>query len=260
MFQIALLASGSKGNSAVIRTKQTKVLLDAGLSGRKILSNLAELRLNPQKIDALLVSHEHNDHIRGAGIICRRLNIPLYISEKTFQICRNKLGKLPLGVHHFEIGNKFVLGDLEIEPFVSSHDAVDSCNFIIRKIGSNRKLAIATDVGYSSRLMLMKMRNSTTVVIESNHDETMLINGEYPWHLKQRVKSKHGHLSNNQAVGVISQIVHPDLKNLILAHLSENNNLPDLAQNTMLNFLKEINHELNLVIAKQDSVTKLIDI
>ncbi|MDY6915781.1 MAG: MBL fold metallo-hydrolase, partial [Candidatus Cloacimonadota bacterium] len=124
----------------------------------------------------------------------------------------------------------------------------------------NKKLAIATDVGYSSRLMLMKMRNSTTVVIESNHDETMLINGEYPWHLKQRVKSKHGHLSNNQAVGVISQIVHPDLKNLILAHLSENNNLPDLAQNTMLNFLKEINHELNLVIAKQDSVTKLIDI
>ncbi|MDN5354696.1 MAG: hypothetical protein PWQ09_1452 [Candidatus Cloacimonadota bacterium] len=260
MFQIALLASGSKGNSAVIRTRKTKILLDAGLSGKRILSSLAELRLNPQKIDAVLVSHEHNDHIRGAGIICRRLQVPLYISQKTYESCYHKLGKLPAGQVHFEIGNKFNIKDLEIEPFVSSHDAVDSCNFIFRKHGSTRKLAVATDVGYSSRLMLMKLRESTTLVLESNHDEKMLLNGEYPWHLKQRIKSKHGHLSNNQAVGVVSQIVHPELKNLILAHLSENNNLPDLARDTMMTFLKDVKHELNLVIANQNKSTSLIDV
>jgi phosphoribosyl 1,2-cyclic phosphodiesterase len=260
MFQIAVLASGSKGNSAVIRTSKTKILLDAGLSGKRIMGSMAALRLNPQKLDAVVVSHEHNDHIRGAGIICRRLKVPLYISQKTYESCNQKLGKLPAGQIHFEIGKKFRIKDLEIEPFVSSHDAVDSCNFIFKKSGSTRKLALVTDVGYSSRLMLMKLRETTTLVLESNHDEKMLLDGEYPWHLKQRVKSKHGHLSNNQAVGVISQIVHPQLENLVLAHLSENNNLPDLARKTMMSFLQEIKHELNLVVARQDKNTELIDI
>ena len=261
MFQVAVLASGSKGNSIIIRTEKAKILLDAGLSGNKILTTLHSLYLDEGKLDAVIISHEHLDHIRGAGIICRKLKIPLYITEQTYMISAKKLGNLPIGVRYFSTGEPFRIKDIIINPFSSSHNAVDCSNFVFQKEGDlERKLAVVIDVGFSSRLMLFNIKNSTTIILESNHDEKMLIEGPYSWELKQRVKSRHGHLSNKQAVKVIENVVHSGLKNLVLAHLSETNNTPEIAKSQMEKFLKRINHKLNLVVASQYEPTKLLDI
>ena len=261
MFQTAVLASGSKGNCFVIQTESTKLLLDAGLSGKKILQALEKIGIDKTGFNALLISHDHHDHISGAGIICRMLNIPLYINESAFLMKRKHLGKLPFKARFFYNEDKFEIGDIRINPFSSSHDSLESSNFIFRKKGlKNKKLAVATDLGFSTRLTIKKLMNSSTIILESNHDEKMLIEGPYPWHLKQRVKGKQGHLSNEQAVGVISRIIHPGLKNLILAHLSEINNSPEIAHSLMQDYLKMVNHDLNLVVSNQYEPTKLVNI
>jgi phosphoribosyl 1,2-cyclic phosphodiesterase len=261
MFQVGIIASGSKGNSLVIRSDAGAILLDAGLTGKKIISGLEQLGVDSTELMGVVISHEHSDHINGAGIICRKFNLPLYISQETYACSAGRLGKLPNGVHYFQHGRTFKIKDLLINPFASSHDAVESSNFVFTQESSNGcKLGVATDCGYFTRLMKERLQHCTTVVLESNHDELMLLGGPYPWHLKQRVKSRQGHLSNRQAVSVISQIVHPGLKKLVLAHLSEKNNLPELAESEMLNYLKLIKHELELYIANQHMVIKMLDI
>jgi len=261
MFQIGIIASGSKGNSLAIRSDKTAVLVDAGLSGIRIIEGLHALGIMPGELKGLVISHEHSDHISGAGIICRKLNIPLYISQETYACAAARLGKLPCGTIYFEQGKSFKIDDLIFNPFASSHDAVESSNFVISQENYNgAKLGIATDCGYLTRLMKERLQGCTTLVLESNHDELLLLEGPYPWHLKQRVKSRQGHLSNNQAVSVISQIIHPGLKKIILAHLSEQNNNPDLAENEMLRYLEMINHKLDLYIAEQNRPLCLLDI
>lgn len=261
MFQTSVLASGSKGNSILVRTKNAAVLVDAGLSGRKMFSLLESIQIDPREIKAVILSHEHSDHIGGAGILCRKLNIPVYVSELTYSTCCHRLGRIPQGVCYFKVGQDFAIADIMVQSFPSSHDVIDGSNFIFLKDGDmNRKLAVATDVGYSSFLMLHKMKQSSTVILESNHDLPMLLNGSYPPILKQRIKSRQGHLSNEQAVGVITKILHPGLRNLVLVHLSEQNNLPELARKVMSDYLLEMKHELNLVVSSQSQATELIDI
>ncbi|MCF7912347.1 MAG: MBL fold metallo-hydrolase [Candidatus Cloacimonetes bacterium] len=261
MFQVGVIASGSKGNCLVVKSDAGAILLDAGLTGAKILSGLELLGIKPEELKGLVISHEHSDHISGAGIICRKLDLPLYISPDTYACSAAKLGRLPQGVIYFEHGKDFRINDLNINPFASSHDAVESSNFILAQADNpNARLGIATDCGYLTRLMKERLQNCTTLVLESNHDEVLLLTGSYPWHLKQRVKGRQGHLSNRQAVSVISQVIHPGLKNLILAHLSENNNTPELAESEMRRYLKIVNHELDLYIARQHIGIKMLDV
>lgn len=260
MFQTSVLASGSKGNAVFIRTENTAFLLDAGLSGKKIFALLESIEVDPSNLKGIIISHEHSDHISGAGILCRKLNIPLYSSELTYSTCCHRIGKLPSGTKYFRVGEKFEIDDVVIRPFPSSHDVIDGSNFIFKQKGNDNKLAVATDVGYSSNLMLHNLKESSTIILESNHDVHMLLTGPYPPHLKQRIKSRQGHLSNEQAVGVMTQILHPKLKNLVLAHLSEKNNLPDLAHKIMSEFLKEVKHELNLLVSSQYEATKILDV
>jgi len=261
MFQASVLASGSKGNSILIRTESTKILLDVGLSGKKTSNFIQSINLDENKINAVVISHEHSDHIRGAGIICRKLQIPLYISKDTYNACKERLGNLPIAAIHFKNGSSFTIGDIEIRAFQSSHDVVDGSNFTLKKVGDEtRKLAIATDLGFSSNLMLTQLKNSTSIILESNHDLKMLINGSYPPHLKQRIKGKQGHLSNKQAVKVIKKVYHPRLKNIILAHLSEENNLPEIAEKLMRDYLNKKDKNLNLIVASQYESTELIDV
>jgi phosphoribosyl 1,2-cyclic phosphodiesterase len=261
MFKTAVLASGSKGNCFLVKTENTKILVDAGLSVKKTVQQMQSLLLTYEKINAVIISHDHNDHIKGAGALTRKLGVPLYISQKTYLASKKKLGTIKHGLVHFENGNSFVIGDLEIHPFASSHDTADGSNFVIMKLGDEkRKLGIVTDLGYPSRLTIQRLTGVTTIILESNHDEKMLLEGPYPWELKQRVKSREGHLSNNQAVSIVSRIIHPELKNIILAHLSEKNNTPQLAYDTMQNFLESINFELNLIVSSQNEATELIDV
>ncbi len=259
MFQTTVLASGSKGNAILIRTDETKLLLDAGLSGKRIFAFIEQVNLAPQNIRGIVLSHEHSDHSFGVGVLCRKLRIPLFATKPTFHACSHKLGDLPLGVQFIEPGTSFHIGDIEVHPFSSSHDAVDSCNFTFTN-REGRKLAVVTDAGYPTKLMIERIKSSSTLILESNHDVKMLLEGPYPWELKQRVRSRQGHLSNEQAVGVINQVLHPDLNNLILAHLSETNNTPEIARKTMEDFLHEIRHPVKLYVALQDRPTQLIEV
>lgn len=261
MFKIGVIASGSKGNSIVVRTDEGAVLIDAGLTGKKIRAGLSVLGIPEEELQAVVISHEHSDHIRGAGIICRKFLIPLYITEETYACSAHRLGKLPAGVKYFKPGKNFRINDIHITPFASSHDAVESSNFMIKQEGNtDSQLGIATDCGYFTRLMNERLQNCSTLVLESNHDEVMLMEGPYPWDLKQRVKGRQGHLSNRQAVSVVSQIIHTGLKQLILAHLSEQNNKPELAFEEMKKYLDIVNHQLDLYVASQYEVTPMLDV
>lgn len=261
MFQTSVLVSGSKGNAVLVRTGEVALLLDAGVAAKTILAALDALGVGYNELKAVLVSHEHSDHTRGVGVLARKLKIPLYINAGTLHQCAHRLGDLPAGVRYFETGRGFSIRDLEIHPFASSHDAADSCNFTFtRNCDDERKLGVATDLGFPTALAVNKLKHCTTLVLESNHDERMLMNGPYDWALKQRIKSINGHLSNLQAVGVVSQVMHHGLQNLVLAHLSEINNDPQLALQTMRAYLQTIRSDIQLLVADQYRHTPLLNI
>ncbi len=261
MFQTSVLVSGSRGNAVLVRTGEVAVLLDAGVAARRIFAALEDLGLDISELQAVIVSHEHSDHTSGVGAVARKLRIPLYINEGTLDRCAHRIGDVPGGVEYFETGRSFSICDLVIHPFASSHDAEDSCNFTFRREGDEeRKLGVATDLGFPTALAVTKLRHCTTLVLESNHDERMLMEGPYDWALKQRIKSINGHLSNLQAVGVVSQVMHQGLQNLVLAHLSEINNDPKLALNTMREFLQTIRSDIRLLVASQNRHTPLLNV
>lgn len=261
MFQTAVIASGSKGNCVLVRTSQTALLVDAGISAKRIWEACERLNVDKTSIEGILITHEHSDHISGAGAVSRHLKIPVYLTRDTYMECKHRLGNMDNRINFIQAGNSFTIKNLLIHPFSSPHDAIDSCNFTLTHIDNkSRKLAIATDVGYQSKPLVMHLSECSTIILESNHDIKLLMDGPYPWHLKQRIRSNHGHLSNLDAVGVIGQIIHSGLKTLILAHLSEVNNHPDIAEQTMREFLQTLNSETKLIIADQYTHTNLIDI
>ncbi len=258
MFQTSVLASGSKGNSIFVRSRDTGIILDAGVSMKRILSALDELGQPHSLIKAVIVSHEHTDHSRSAGALSRKLKVPMFISADTYSYCAHRLGKVEHYLHYFETGIDFNIGNILVRPFYSSHDAVDSSNFCFEY--DERKLGVALDLGFAHRLTLQKLKDVNTLILESNHDHEMLINGPYDWQLKQRVSSNLGHLSNEEAIGLISQVMHEGLRNVVLAHLSEQNNTPELAYNSMKEYLESIRSDAKLMVASQDAHTPMIDI
>jgi phosphoribosyl 1,2-cyclic phosphodiesterase len=261
MFQTSVIASGSKGNCVLVQTSSTAILLDAGISMFRILEAMEALRIDPRKLSAILVSHEHGDHTRSVGAVSRKLRIPIMLNRPTLSRCGDRIGNVGDRIQIFQTGSSFTIGDISVEAFASSHDAAEGCNFCLYPASEpERRLGIATDLGYPSQLSVVKLSNASTLILESNHDETMLMNGPYDWHLKQRIRSTHGHLSNLQAVGLLSSILHPGLKNLILAHLSEINNDPALALSTMRSYLDSIRSDINLQVARQDTHTPLLDV
>jgi phosphoribosyl 1,2-cyclic phosphodiesterase len=260
--KISLLASGSKGNSIVVVGKKSAIMIDAGLSGKKIYERLEMVGVDQNIIKAILVTHEHSDHVRGAGIISRKLKIPLYINELTYtetQIRGDRLGKID-DLQFFENGVPFELDDFLIHPFSVPHDSVNNSCFRISEKKLDKDLIILTDIGYPTKLVKNKIKNPSTIVLESNHDIDKLLNGPYEWYLKQRIKGKNGHLSNVQAGELMLEIFHPRLKNIILAHLSEENNEPEIAFASMKKLIIENKINCNLYVAMQDSPTELIEV
>ena len=224
-FCVCPLASGSKGNSLFVSTPDTAVLIDAGLSGIEIQRRLAAVGENPDRLKAIIITHEHSDHVKGAGILSRRFNIPVFVTPATYEGCKG-LGKIEL-LNFFECGTAFEIQDLTITPFSISHDARDPAGFTLTF--EDKKIGIATDLGIATNLVKSHLSQSNLLYLESNHDSQMLVDGPYPWHLKQRIKSRTGHLSNHDTRELISEILHQDLDHVILAHLSEDNNCPKKA-------------------------------
>jgi len=224
--KVSLLASGSKGNAVYVESGETRLLIDAGLSGVEILKRLSMIGVDSTTLNAILISHDHTDHIKGAGTLARKLKIPLLVSYQTRQACENHLKKTECT--EFESGYSFAFRDLMIDPFPITHDAVDPVGFTIES--REGRMGFATDFGIVTRLVTNKLSHCRMLVLEANHDEQMLLDGPYPWHLKQRIKSKHGHISNAESMLLLEELLHDRLEGVLLAHLSEVNNSPELPQ------------------------------
>ncbi|MBT0665805.1 MBL fold metallo-hydrolase [Geobacter pelophilus] len=231
--KLCLLASGSKGNSVYIESGETCILVDSGCSGREICKRLESRGLKPEKLAAVFITHEHSDHISGVGALARKLKIPVIVSHRTQEAASRQIGKCD--IIEFQPGTGFQFRDLHIDPFPITHDACDPVGFVIES--SEGKTGVATDLGIATRLVKDKLQGCRALVLESNHDEEMLMNGPYPWHLKQRIKSRHGHLSNAESVDLLQDILHGELAGLFLAHLSEVNNDPEKALAATTSFL-----------------------
>jgi phosphoribosyl 1,2-cyclic phosphodiesterase len=220
------LASGSKGNALYISDGDTSILIDAGLSGVDMERRFASKGLSPENLDAIIVSHEHIDHVRGVGVLSRRYNIPVWATAKTAQAAAPIIRDIK--IHKaFSCGRSFSINRLTIHPFSVSHDAQDPAGFTVEYNGI--KIGLATDLGLATGMVKTHLKDCALLMIEANHDTRMLENGPYPWPLKQRIKSRSGHLSNEDSKNLLHEIKHRDLKHVILGHLSETNNTPEKA-------------------------------
>ncbi len=224
--RVCLLASGSKGNSLFIEAGDTRLLVDAGLSCREIMARLDVLGVSGADLHGIVITHEHNDHIRGAGTIARRHKVPVLLSCATAKETADHFRGASLV--EFESGCSFTFRDMELDPFPITHDTTDPVGFVIHS--AEARIGVATDLGIATRLVREKLQRCRVLVLESNHDERMLTDGPYPWHLKQRIKSRHGHLSNSESAELLGDLVHAGLEGVFLAHLSETNNHPDIAR------------------------------
>jgi phosphoribosyl 1,2-cyclic phosphodiesterase len=241
------LASGSKGNATYISDGKTSILVDAGLSGIELQRRLTSRNLAPEKLDAIIVTHEHSDHVRGAGILSRRFKLPVYINQKT-EAASHRLGSLH-ETRPFDCGTTFSIGNLTIHPFSISHDAEDPAGFTIGRNGTS--MAIATDLGIATAMVKEHLKHCALLVLEANHDPQMLETGPYPWPLKQRIQSRIGHLSNSDSKKLLHELQHDNLQHVILAHLSENNNTPQKAFDEVAQALTHC--KAQLTVADQDS-------
>jgi phosphoribosyl 1,2-cyclic phosphodiesterase len=292
MMRMTVLASGSKGNSTLVSSSRTRILVDAGLSCRELLKRMRMADEDPAAIDALLITHEHQDHVQGVAVLARKLGVPVYFTQATHRAwmrwmmphkrmtyaawlalrqqnpaereeepnCagepattrREDPCNLP-GVEYFAAGSGFWIGDIAITPFTIPHDAADPVGFVFEADGV--RMAIATDLGYMPPNVKMAIRNCDVLMLESNHDLEMLRDGPYPWSVKQRVMSRVGHLSNEAASDFLEKNYDGNASYVVLAHLSECNNLPELARVTAERALRDRMSLLanKLLLAQQDS-------
>lgn len=268
---MTVLASGSKGNSTVVATQRTRILVDAGLSCRELLKRMHAAGEDARSLDAILITHEHQDHVQGVAVLARKLGIPVYFTEMTHRawirwthprkrmtytewlrrrqqdesaqaaatdhaeqdLCEDGASPerdpaaLP-SVAYFEAGKRFMVGDINVEPFTIPHDAADPVGFVFE--GEGVRIGFATDLGYMPANARQALRCCDVLLLESNHDTEMLRDGPYPWSVKQRVMSRVGHLSNEAAAEFLERNYDGQAAYVVLAHLSESNNLPALAR------------------------------
>jgi phosphoribosyl 1,2-cyclic phosphodiesterase len=235
--KICSLASGSKGNCLYVEIGDTRVLIDVGMSLRETLLRMEGCGIEPSSVHAVLVSHEHIDHIRSAGSFARKFKIPVIASHLVHGKAEKYLKKTQ--VIEFESGAAFTFRDTQIDPFPITHDACDPVGFVL-EAGEGR-CGSATDLGIVTRLVADKLAGCRCLNLESNHDLEMLMNGPYPWELKQRIKSRHGHLSNEESLELLFNLAHVGLEALVMAHLSEVNNHPDHVVRSTKAFLRDQN-------------------
>ena len=250
---VCMLASGSKGNAIFVSDGSTSILIDAGLSGIEIERRLKSKGLCPDDLDAILVSHEHADHIQGLGVFSRRFDLPVFINKKTCKAALSRIGNIQ-DIVNFESGISFLINGLTIHPFSISHDAEDPVGFTINR--NNTKIGIATDLGIATSMVKEHLKNCSLLILEANHDTDMLINGPYPWELKQRIKNRTGHLSNEDSKNLLKEVQHDKLQHVILAHISEINNTPEKALNAVGSAL--INRNSRISVATQNESGALI--
>jgi phosphoribosyl 1,2-cyclic phosphodiesterase len=255
MYGFCPLASGSKGNALFLGTQKTRILIDAGISAKTVADRLDEIGVALADIDAILITHEHTDHIRGLSSLALKHNIPVFANSDTAKSIVEILGEAPK-FKIFSTGETFEFGDIEVHPFSVQHDTLDPVAFTI-KTGS-LKIGICTDLGFATTLVKTYLKNCDYLYIEANHQPSMVHACNRPQIYKQRVLSRQGHLSNEQCAELIAEIVHPGLKHIHLAHLSQECNNPQLALDIILKKLQELGYQIETSIAFQDSISRPI--
>lgn len=259
-FKYSILASGSSGNSFYLESDQKKILVDAGLSGKKITELLAEIDRKPEDLDAILVTHEHKDHIHGVGVLARKYQLDVYANEDTWKAMDSALGKLDVAQKHiFQMGKTLTFGDLDIQSFGVSHDA--AAPQFYRFMKDNKSFVMLTDTGYVSDRLAGTIENADAYLIESNHDVEILRSGAYPWRLKQRILSDKGHLSNEDGAQTMIRSLGNQTKSIYLGHLSKENNIKELAHMTMVNQLAQadlgVGYDFQVFDTSPDHATEL---
>lgn len=228
MVELCSLFSGSSGNSSFVRAGKTKILIDCGGSGAQIEAALKSIGENPAELDFIFITHEHIDHIKGAGVLSRRYSVPIYATYGTWQGMISKIGKISYeNIFYIQGGVPFSAKDATVTPFPTPHDARESVGFTIEHQGS--RASVATDIGVMNMTVYNNIKNSDTVLLESNHDVEMLLNGPYSYELKMRILSSVGHLSNADCAVSAQRLLNDGVKHIILAHLSSDNNRPSAA-------------------------------
>ncbi|KJR98442.1 MAG: beta-lactamase [Desulfobulbaceae bacterium BRH_c16a] len=254
--RFSILGSGSRGNSVFIESGKTAILIDAGFSGKEIQARLRSIGRDLSDIRALCITHEHNDHICGAGVLSRRCGIPTYANPGTFSNGDKRFGKLKVR-KEFDSGDILQIDDLQVRSFRISHDTADPVGFVISD--GKASVGYCTDTGQVSHLMATRLAGCNGLILEFNHNLDMLKNGPYPLPLQQRVRSSQGHLCNEDAAEFLAQLVSDHLRFVVLAHLSETNNTPDLARNAALQSVADWG-ETALLVAGQDESMPLVQI
>ena len=258
-FQVHVLGSGSRGNSILLETSEIRILVDAGFSGRELERRLDCIGIRPDSISALFITHEHQDHTRGMGVFARRWKVPIFVARATAASC----GAMLSGdeeVRHYVAGKPLNLGDLQIQPFLTCHDAIDPMAVTISQPARRLKVGIATDLGTPTVSVRHALKRCHLLILEANHDDVMLRTGPYPWSVKSRIAGRHGHLSNRAAAELGRELFHGGLGGVVLAHLSQECNEPALAADVVGRALERRGYRGTLKVAIQDEPLPWLDV
>ena len=257
--KVCVLGTGSGGNATLVEADGTCVLVDAGFSGRDLERRLALVGRAPDGVDAIVISHDHGDHVRGAGVFSRRHGTPVHVTERTLAACSRVFrGNEP--IVPYRVGRHFEIGAIRVEPFLTVHDAADPVALALVDTTTETRVGVATDLGRPNAQIRLALAGADFLILEANHDEELLRSGPYPWAVQQRIASSHGHLSNRAAARFACELLHPRLAGVLLAHLSEECNRPELAEAEVGSALRAAGYEGFLGVAPQTHPTELIDI
>ena len=254
--KVAVLSSGSRGNSVLIQTKNTKVLIDLGVSKSYIEEKLSEINVDPKEIDAVLITHTHVDHIQGLKTFLKKYHPKLYVNKIILSLLHEYLDDFDYELYDTD---KIIIKDINVDVIKTSHDVKGSVGFILTN--NDKSVVYITDTGYINQKYFKILKNHNMYILESNHDVEMLMNGKYPYHLKKRIIGDKGHLSNVDSAYYLTKFIGNNTKTIILAHLSDENNTYEKALETLKDALKvKKNNIKKIIIAKQKQRTELIEV
>ncbi|MGH7461399.1 MAG: MBL fold metallo-hydrolase [Longimicrobiales bacterium] len=257
--KVIVLGSGSEGNSTIVTADGVSVMIDAGFSGRDLERRMAEAEIAPDTLAGIVITHDHGDHTRGMGILSRRFDVPIYLTERTRNACRELLTGQEQ-VRPYRSSQPFRVGPFEVEPFLTVHDAADPVAIAVRHVDSGSRMGVATDLGRPTAAVRARLSGCHVLVLEANHDEAMLWSGPYPWSVKQRIAGSHGHLSNRASAELLRELNHPGLCAVMLAHISVHANDRGLAKAVTEEALQRVRFRGVLEVARQDRPMEPLDV